>query len=79
MKDLTYSEAIEEHRKTEAALSKTVRIDWRQQMKLVAEDLVGKRNHSSCPIVAELDVVLKTYFFEEDEFQKYVINQEPIK
>lgn len=76
---MDYSELLDVHRQCEDAMAKTVKIDWRQQMKLVAEDLVAKRNNSSCPIVEELDVVLKTYFFEEDEFQKYVINQEPIK
>jgi len=54
-------------------LDVTVKIDYRQVLKVVVQDLIDKRNHPANEIKKEFDKVLLYYLGKED-FEKYVTN-----
>jgi hypothetical protein len=52
---------------------------------IAVKNLIAKRNHcasftkDNMEMVAAFDMILKTYYLTEEEFQKYVINGEKLK
>ena len=58
--------------------SMSVTIQHDQVLKIVLTDLISKRNCDQNKVVASFDTVLR-YYLAEDEFQRYVINQEPLE
>ena len=66
-------------RETWDALSSTVKIGWEQVLKLVVEDLIGKRN--ACREIKDRDAFDRVllYYLGGDDFEKYVINKKKIK
>ncbi len=69
---------IRSHQELKDSLDISVKIDWRQQLKIVVQDLIKKRNCNSNKVQKSFDEVLKYYLGEED-FHKYVIEQKPLK
>lgn len=63
----------------EDALSVTVKISHREEMKVVARDLIAKRNGVSGKKYRDaFDTILRAYYIDEGEWQDYVIDQKPI-
>ena len=56
----------------------SVKISHREELKIILNNLIGKRNSSSCRVVKEFDAILKAYFLTDEEFEKYVIHKEKI-
>ena len=69
---------IKTHQKLKDSLDVTVKIDWRQVLKVVVTDLIKKRNAPSNRDVESFDKVL-LYYLGEDDFKKYVTNNKTIK
>lgn len=71
---------LDSYRAMEKALSTTIRIDHRQVDFIVVNRLIGIRNSpiQDSKVIEEMDAALR-FFLTEDEFEKYVINQEPIE
>lgn len=63
------------HRELEDSLSSSIKISHIEVDKLVVKDLINKRNSHNNNIVESFDNVLK-YYLSDDEFIKYVINNE---
>ncbi|SED10264.1 hypothetical protein SAMN04489761_4281 [Tenacibaculum sp. MAR_2009_124] len=71
-------ELLKHNQKLKDSLDVSVKIDWRQVLKITVEDLIKKRNAPSNKIKESFDDVLKYYLGEED-FHKYVIEKKQIK
>jgi len=69
---------IDNIREMEDSLSVTVKLGWREVLKVVVEDLIKKRNSPSNQKREAFDIVLKYYLGDED-FEKYVINEKPLE
>ena len=63
-----------EYQELKDSLDVEVRIDWRQVLKLVVNDLISKRNSPSNKDIESFDKVL-IYYLGEEDFEKYVINK----
>jgi hypothetical protein len=68
---------MESYRKIEDSLSSTVKISQTEVCILVVKDLIAKRNGCKDDRQKAFDVVIRWYI-DEDEFQKFVINREPV-
>lgn len=68
-------------RETEKALSTTVRINHEEVMNIVVNELIDRRNSPQCKPENRdaLDHVLRVYYLTAEEFQKYVIDRDPIE
>lgn len=64
--------------RTEEALAVSVKISWREELKLVVNDLIRKRNSEGNKIKSSFDDVLM-YYLGEDDFKKYVIEGKEIE
>lgn len=70
-----FEKLLKIHREIEDSLSSTIKISHIEVDKLVVKDLINKRNSHNNNIVESFDNVLK-YYLSDDEFIKYVINNE---
>jgi len=68
------------HRSLERSLSTTIRIDHAQVDYIVVNRLIGIRNspNQKAEIIQNMDAAIR-FFLTADEFQKYVIDQNPIE
>jgi hypothetical protein len=66
-------------RKLYEALKVKVGIDVGEVLKVVVTDLIGKRNAArELEVQRAFDLILRKYYLTEEEFQKYVIKEDPI-
>jgi hypothetical protein len=72
-----YSDAL---RQSQKALSTMVRISHEEVSMIVVRELISRRNADTCKAEYRdaFDTILKGYFLQEEEFDKYVIRKEPI-
>jgi hypothetical protein len=68
------------HRSLERSLSTTIRIDHAQVDYIVVNRLIGIRNspNQQSKVVDSMDAAIR-FFLTEDEFEKYVVNQESLE
>jgi len=71
--------AIERYEKLIDALKVSVKIDHKEIFKVVVIDLISKRNFAKEDVKPHFDEILKRYYLGDEDFEKYVINQEPIQ
>jgi len=81
--DIITKRTIDTIREIEDSLSSTVKISHHEVTKLVVIDLITKRNfvydrNNDDEWLIHFDKIL-SYYIDEDEFQKYVINREPVE
>ena len=69
---------LETKKELEDAISFTIKLDYAQVTKIVVTDLINSRNCLRNKVKQSFDDVLRHYL-TEDEFQKHVINNEPLK
>jgi len=71
---------IETHQSLKDSLDVTVKIDWRQVLKVTVEDLIKKYNscveNKSCHQDAFKEVLI--YYLGDEDFEKYVVNNEKL-
>jgi uncharacterized protein with PIN domain len=76
------SQIIKMIKETEDALSVSVKISHDERDRLVVERLIGIRNfignRKDVKLIQDIDNVIR-FWLNEDEFQKYVINKEPLE
>ena len=65
---------VKNNQELKDSLDVVVKIDFRQFLKIVVNDLIGKRNNPSNKEVESFDRVIKCYL-SESEFEKHVINK----
>lgn len=75
---MNISKIIEANQELKDCLDVYVKIDWRQQLNIVINDLIKKRNCNTNKVKDSFDEVLKYYLGEED-FKKYVIEGKTLK
>lgn len=68
---------FQDYEKTRKSLMTTIKIDHEQVLYITVGDLIEKRNSDTNKQRDAFDVVLR-YYLTEDEFQKHVINKEPL-
>lgn len=73
-----YMKYREELRKSRKLLQVSVKIDHEEELKIVVNDLIAKRNSPTNNIRDAFDAVLR-YYLTEDEFEKYVVRGEKIE
>lgn len=72
---MDYTEELNKMRK---ALQVSVKIDHEEELKIVVNDLIAKRNCSTNDRREAFDAVLR-YYITKDEFEKYVVRGEKIE
>lgn len=71
------SRLIEIYNELRRSQQVSVKIDFDQVLYLVVADLIEKRNSPTNQVRDSFDVVLR-YYLDAEEFQKYVIEKQPL-
>jgi len=69
---------LETKKELEDAISFNIKLNYEQVTKIVVTDLINSRNCLGNKVKQSFDDVLR-YYLAEDEFQKHVINNEPLE